>query len=126
MLTGIFYDFTDIILGIVTAGSSGFVETDVFAVAIPPLFPVGIGTPGCKFCQQRVFLDFNPPACRIREVQMQTVNFIECQCVYLFFHKFLGEEMAGYVEHQSAISETGRVLHFNGGDGDDARVRRNR
>ncbi len=117
MLTGIFYDFADIILGIVTAESSRFVETEIFAVAVPPFLPVGIGTPGGKICQPGVFLDFNAPSCRVRKVQMQAVDFIVCQCVYLLLHKVFGEEMPGHVQHQSAIGETGGILHFNGRNG---------
>ena len=99
MLTSIFYDFANIILCIVTSGSSRLVETEVLTSAVPPRLPIGVSTPGCKFFKQRIFLDFNSPACRICKVQMQAVDLIECQCVYLFLHKFFRKEMTGYIQH---------------------------
>ena len=117
MLTGIFKYLANVFLSIITAGSSGFIETNVFASAVPPFLPVWLRTPSSKVGEQRVFLYLNAPACRIGQMQMKPVYFIKSQCVYLLLYKFFGEEMAGNVEHKATISKTRSILYFNGCDG---------
>ena len=123
MLTGIFKYFTNVFLSIITAGSSGFIEVNVFASTVPPFLPVRLRTPSGKVSEQRVFPYLNAPACRISQMQMKPVYFIKSQCVYLLLHKFFGEEMAGNIEHKTTISKTRSILYFNGCDGI-ARARR--
>ena len=113
-LCRILHQFANIILRIKTALCMRVILFAIFAGILtePPFLPDGFRPPGGKVGESRILLYFNPPACTISQMQMQTVEFIACQCIDLFLHKLLGTEMTGNIQHETPISKTGSIFHM--------------
>ena len=95
MLLCIRNQFTNIVLGIVPSLCLRVVLFTILTVAVPPVFPYCLRTPGSKLGQQ-----------------VQTVNLVVRKDIHLFLYEFLIEEMARYIQHHSPIPETRFILDF--------------
>ena len=114
MLLCIRYQFTDIILCIIATFCLRIVFLTILAITVPPVLPYRLRTPSSKLCQPRILLDFDAPAGRIRQMQVQAVDLVIGKDVHLFLHEFLVEEMTGNVQHHSPVRETRLVLDGEG------------
>ena len=93
----IFYYFPDVVLRVIAG---------IFLA-------IFINAPGADFRKQGIFLDFHPPALVVAEVEMQCIDFDGGQHVYVFLQSFYGNEVAGYVEHQTTIGKARTVCHLH-------------
>lgn len=46
-------------------------------------------------------------------MEVQAIDFVVCQRVYLLLHELFGTEMAGDIEHHAPIFEARRILNLN-------------
>ena len=77
------HEFTQFGLRIVATVGSRCALFEVVAVAVPPLLPQGVGAPGGKLRQSRVFLDFHAPAGCVGQMKVEAVELKLCQHVHL-------------------------------------------
>ena len=114
MLLRVGHQFANVILGIVTAFCLRIVFLTILAITVPPVLPYRLRTPSSKLCQSWILLDFDTPSCRIRQMQVQTVNFVIRKNVHLFLYEFLVEKMTRNIQHHSTIRETRFILDTKG------------
>ena len=69
-----------------------------------------IHAPRTHFGQAGIFLDFQAPAVIVGQMQVQAVDFQQGDAVYQAKHVFLGQEIAGHVQHIASVAEAGFVL----------------
>ena len=114
MLLRVGHQFANVILGIVTAFCLRIVFLTILAITVPPVLPYRLRTPSSKLCQSWILLDFDTPSCRIRQMQVQTVNFVIRKNVHLFLYELFIEKMTRNIQHHSTIRETRFILDTKG------------
>jgi hypothetical protein len=77
----------------------------IVALSIPPLFPCGVGAPGCTASEFWVSFDLKTPTGCVGEVQVEVVHLIVCHGVNLLFYELHGKEVARNVKHDAAVGE---------------------
>ena len=103
MLLCIGYDFSTLLLSKVSPYRSFRTFVYVFSITIPPLFPILSCTPGRKACQTGIFLYFNTPAGCVRQMKVQTIEFVVSHGINLLLHEIHPEEMTRYIKHHPTI-----------------------
>ena len=74
-----------------------------------------LACPRAHFREAGIFLDFEPPARVVDEVELELVHLIHRHHVDVFLHKVFVVEIACHVEHHAAPRVVGRVGHTDAG-----------
>src|SRR6185437_9317924 len=107
---GIFHDFFDLVLGVVTA---------VFGAVIArpgEMADDGSAAPRAHLRQSWIFLYLDAPALVIGQMPVEVVHFMEGDKVDIAFDEVHREEVAADVEMETAVSEPGIVEYADGRD----------
>ena len=95
-----------IFLGQVAAIGSFHTFLHIFPGTLaPPLVPVAFCTETGQLGKLRVFVHLESPACRIGQVQMQSVQLIASHFPHLLQDKVFPEEMPAAVQHEASVAE---------------------
>ncbi len=102
---GILHELAQVVAGVISSAGTrvGLLAVTASVGGVPPLFPVGFGTPGGKLGEARVAGYLDAPSGGIGEVEVQTVELVAGHGVNLLFEKLLAAEVARDVNHHSAI-----------------------
>ena len=106
---GIGNHFFNIFLCIKSTYRSGFTRFGVTAEIERNVHAVH--SPCSHFRQAGIFLDFQPPAVIIREVEMKGIDFKHAHTVDDTQHIFFGNKEAGCIQHQCPIAEARFILN---------------
>ena len=74
-----------------------------------------LACPRAHFREAGIFLDFEPPARVVDEVELEFVHLIHRHHVDVFLHKVFVVKIACHVEHHAAPGMVGRVGHTDAG-----------
>ncbi len=108
----IFYDFPDVILGIISSVRSCRTFLGIMSVCSPPVLPDLLGSPGGKFGQTRIGINLKPPSSPVSQVKMHTVHLERRHRINLLLKKFNASEMTGDIKVHSPVTEPRTVIYF--------------